>query len=77
MLAIDIISATMKCLKDKMIAEFNKADFAAKESDIQWVITVPAIWKASAKQLMRKAAYQVSMTLCLLWLPNLQVETSL
>ncbi len=30
-------------------------------SDIQWVITVPAIWRESAKQFMRKAAIQVSL----------------
>ncbi|XP_060597969.1 heat shock 70 kDa protein 12A-like isoform X2 [Ruditapes philippinarum] len=28
---------------------------------IRWVITVPAIWKASAKQFMRKAAYQAGI----------------
>jgi len=28
--------------------------------DIRWVITVPAIWKAPAKQFMRLAAYQVT-----------------
>lgn len=28
-------------------------------NDIQWVITVPAIWKPAAKQFMREAAYQV------------------
>jgi len=27
--------------------------------DVRWVITVPAIWKQSAKQFMREAAYQV------------------
>ena len=27
--------------------------------DIRWIITVPAIWKAPAKQFMRLAAYQV------------------
>jgi len=27
--------------------------------DVRWVITVPAIWKAPAKQFMRLAAYQV------------------
>ena len=27
--------------------------------DVQWVITVPAIWKPAAKQFMREAAYQV------------------
>jgi hypothetical protein len=31
--------------------------------DVRWVITVPAIWKQSAKQFMREAAYQVSRKL--------------
>ena len=28
--------------------------------DIQWVLTVPAIWTPKAKQFMREAAYEVS-----------------
>ncbi|XP_078384750.1 uncharacterized protein LOC144667219 [Oculina patagonica] len=28
-------------------------------SDVQWVLTVPAIWKPEARQFMREAAYQV------------------
>lgn len=36
--------------------------FAAEDFD--WVITVPAIWKARGKQLMREAGYKVfSLTL--------------
>ena len=27
--------------------------------DVQWVLTVPAIWKPAAKQFMREAAYKV------------------
>ena len=27
--------------------------------DIQWVLTVPAIWTPKAKQFMREAAYEV------------------
>ena len=29
--------------------------------DFDWVITVPAIWKAGGKQMMREAAYMVSV----------------
>jgi hypothetical protein len=29
------------------------------ETDIHWVLTVPAIWKDNAKQFMREAAQQV------------------
>ena len=28
--------------------------------DIQWVLTVPAIWTPRAKQFMREAAYEVT-----------------
>ena len=30
-------------------------------NDIQWVLTVPAIWTPVAKQLMRKAAFEVRL----------------
>lgn len=30
-----------------------------KPHQIQWVITIPAIWSISAKEFMRKAAYKV------------------
>ena len=30
-------------------------------NDIQWVLTVPAIWTPVAKQFMRKAAYEVRL----------------
>ncbi len=31
------------------------------DEDIRWVITVPAIWRSSAKQLMREAAYEAGL----------------
>ena len=30
-----------------------------KDTDVQWVVTVPAIWDGGAKQTMREAAYAV------------------
>ena len=35
------------------------ADVMYKPSQIQWVLTIPAIWSFSAKEFMRKAAYKV------------------
>ena len=35
--------------------------------DIQWILTVPAIWKPAAKQFMREAAYQVKYSLTVLF----------
>lgn len=29
--------------------------------DVRWVITVPAIWRSAAKQVMREAAYAAGM----------------
>lgn len=39
-------------LSDQTGGEFDN-------SDVRWVITVPAIWKMPAKQFMREAAYKV------------------
>ena len=39
----------------------EQATFPVALEDIQWVITVPAIWRQSAKQFMRHAALQVSL----------------
>jgi len=36
---------------------------APQETDIRWVITVPAIWRQPARQLMREAAYQVFLSI--------------
>ena len=52
----------MKYLKDEAvetIRDQTKDKFYSAE-DIQWVLTVPAIWTAAAKQFMREAAYQVT-----------------
>lgn len=35
-------------------------DVMYRPSQIQWVITIPAIWSISAKEFMRKAAYKVT-----------------
>jgi hypothetical protein len=46
----------------KLLALQELSDQAAiniLNEDIRWVITVPAIWKPSAKQFMRAAAYEV------------------
>ena len=34
-------------------------------NDIQWVLTVPAIWTPRAKQFMREAAYEVRINKCM------------
>ena len=47
------------CLKE--LAEVSiSPETPLTKDDITWVITVPAIWRQSAKQFMRYAALQVS-----------------
>ncbi|XP_052788090.1 heat shock 70 kDa protein 12A-like [Mya arenaria] len=56
--AIDVFYQAIKYIKDDLITTIKKqltgADF--QESDVDWVITVPAIWNDAAKQFMRAAA---------------------
>ena len=59
--ALTVFSLSLKYMKDKALEviqdETGDRNYTAK--DIQWVITVPAIWTPGAKQFMREAAYQV------------------
>ena len=60
MRALDIFSKSLEYLKDRTLERIHKQSgvhYTAEE--IQWVVTVPAIWKQSAKQFMREAAFEV------------------
>ena len=52
---------SIKFLKDEAIKVIcqRTGDEYYNVSDIQWVLTVPAIWTPVAKQFMREAAYEV------------------
>ena len=52
---LDVIAQILFFLK-KMVEESLEA---YECSDVDWVITVPAIWRAGGKQMMREAAYKV------------------
>lgn len=61
MRAMDIFSISIKYLKDTMLETMNirLADGIISEKDIDFVLTVPAIWGDEAKFFMREAAIQV------------------
>lgn len=65
--AITVFSLSMKYLKDEAVETIRDAtgDKFYSAEDFQWVLTVPAIWTAAAKQFMREAAYQVIKSHCL------------
>lgn len=56
MLAIDVFSKSIAYLKRTLLKHITDAVKDFRESDVHWVITVPAIWDDSAKQFMREAA---------------------
>ncbi len=59
---IDVIAHVLCYLKTKVTTEILKFGLhknTPKVTDIDWVITVPAIWKASGKRMMREAGYMV------------------
>ena len=56
--AMKVFSESIKYLKDHFVW-ISKSVENLVETDIHWVLTVPAIWKDNAKQFMREAAQQV------------------
>jgi len=63
--ASTIFAHAIKFMKDEAIKVISDetGDEKFKADDIQWVLTVPAIWTPRAKQFMREAAYEVRFAL--------------
>ncbi len=60
---VDIISHILRYLKDEfLVRHLKRGGHAFEMIEFDWVITVPAIWKARGKQLMREAGYKVSLS---------------
>lgn len=57
---MDVFSISIRHLKDNMLVEMNKRVASTiKEDDVDFVLTVPAIWGDAAKMFMREAAVKV------------------
>ena len=54
------VDTILQYLKDQLIDELSRGVTPLKTTDLDWVITVPAIWDARGKRMMREAAYLVS-----------------
>ncbi|XP_068733293.1 heat shock 70 kDa protein 12A-like [Montipora capricornis] len=61
--ALVVFSLSIKFMKDEAvkIIRARTGDENYSANDIQWVLTVPAIWTPSAKQFMREAAYKAGI----------------
>ena len=59
---MDVFSHALRFFKEHALQELSdQSSTKILNEDVRWVITVPAIWKAPAKQFMRQAAYNVSI----------------
>ncbi|XP_060602713.1 heat shock 70 kDa protein 12B-like [Ruditapes philippinarum] len=56
MRALTVFTMAIRYLKDHFLEALNKQKTGIEDKDIQYVITVPALWNDKAKQFMREAA---------------------
>ncbi|VDI17936.1 Hypothetical predicted protein [Mytilus galloprovincialis] len=54
--AIDVFALSIKALVKHLMDALETRGTGVKPNDIQWVLTVPAIWTDNSKQFMRKSA---------------------
>lgn len=59
MKAMKVFSSVIGYLRDHMLTTCKNQLSGIQDSDITWVLTVPAIWNDSSKQFMREAAEKV------------------
>ena len=57
---VDVIAQILKYLKVELINYLQRVGCNLEATDFDWVITVPAIWRARGKQMMREAGYKVT-----------------
>ena len=62
---VDVVAFILKYLKDQLYELLGKSDRDMSRVQFDWVVTVPAIWNARGKQMMREAAYKVTRSLCI------------
>mmetsp|Transcript_13369 Transcript_13369/g.31322 ORF Transcript_13369/g.31322 Transcript_13369/m.31322 type:complete len:586 (-) Transcript_13369:405-2162(-) len=60
---LTVITETLGFVRKEAMEEINKSQLVAAigVEEVQWVVTVPAIWKDKAKGLMREAAMKAGM----------------
>lgn len=59
--ALQVFGYSIQYLKDHLLGVVSHNSPGLQETDVKWVITVPAIWADSAKKFMRQAAQQAGI----------------
>jgi len=61
--ALDVFAHALRYFRQHALQELNdQTSTTLVDDDVRWVITVPAIWTPPARQFMRIAAIQVTLT---------------
>ena len=60
---MDVVAQILKYLKIELVNHLQRGEHPLEAIDFDWVITVPAIWRARGKQMMREAGYMVNLTI--------------
>ncbi|XP_071090919.1 serine-rich adhesin for platelets-like isoform X2 [Haliotis cracherodii] len=60
--ALRVFALALRFFKEHALQQLSdQSGITVINDDVRWVITVPAIWKAPAKQFMRQAAYEADL----------------
>ncbi|XP_052803344.1 heat shock 70 kDa protein 12B-like [Mya arenaria] len=59
--ALPVFAMSIRYLRNHFLEAVEKQTAGVEETDIQYVLTVPAIWDDSAKQFMREAAIEAGI----------------
>jgi hypothetical protein len=57
--AVDVFTLSIKALVDHLLSMLKKQGKIIHNDEVQWILTVPAIWTDTAKQFMRTSAEKV------------------
>lgn len=70
MKAVNVFAAVIGYFRGHLLGSVkNRSEKWFTEKDIQWVITVPAIWDLRAKQFMRDSAKKVRSISVIIFIP--------
>ena len=58
---LDVVALILKYLRDRLYDCLRTMGLDMSKIQFDWVVTVPAIWDIRGKQMMREAAYKVSI----------------
>ncbi|XP_061183555.1 heat shock 70 kDa protein 12A-like [Saccostrea echinata] len=59
--AVTVFAHSIKYIKNELWKQLSKTGYSIEEKEIQWVLTIPAIWNPRSKQFMRFAAEQAGI----------------